>query len=436
MVLPATARTNGQGHLEIGGCDTVDLSKRFGTPLFLLDEYSVRSKCEEYRAAFRRPGMTADIIYAGKAFLSAAVCDIINEEGLMLDVSSGGELYLAHEAGFPADRIFFHGNNKTPGELEQALDYRVGRIVVDSFDELDRLETLAAKNQCETDVQLRVTPGVLPSTHEFVQTGQVDSKFGFGLAGGVALDAVQTILARSRLNLRGLHFHIGSQIAAVGSYAAAVKILMDFAGELRVKCGWEVEEVNAGGGLGIRYGSDDRVTTIAEYADVIVEGVRAGAESNGLAIPRIMVEPGRSIIGNAGVTLYTVGTVKVIPGLRTYVSVDGGMSDNLRPMLYGAEYEGLLANRAGAEGDTAVTVAGKHCESGDVLIRDAVLPAPKVGDILCTPATGAYGYVMANNYNRQPRPPVVLVRDGRAEVIVKRETYEDVVSLEQRLNDE
>jgi diaminopimelate decarboxylase len=431
MVLPLTSKIAQNGHLNIGGCDVVELAERFGTPLFVFDEETIRDRCRSYVAAFKKQGLDFEIIYAAKAFMSIAVIKIVAEEGLGLDVMSGGEIYTALRAGFPADRMYFHGNNKSPDEIELALGVGAGHIVVDSFQELDLLDKMAGDLGKKPEVLLRLTPGILPSTHAYIQTGQQDSKFGFGIEGGAAREATARALKKKNINLAGYHAHIGSQIFAMHSYDKAVEVLMDFIKEVKDNLGYEVQQLDTGGGLGIRYLAHDEPSTIDAYAKTIVQGVADGAAKHGLKVPKIMVEPGRSIIGNAGVTVYRIGTIKEIPGIRTYVSVDGGMSDNLRPMLYKAVYDAVIANKADAPASAKVTVAGKHCESGDILIEEAVIPAPEVGDILVTPATGAYGYVMANNYNRIPKPAVVMVKDGQARVIIRRETYEDLVRLEE-----
>ncbi len=409
------------------------LAREMGTPLFVMDEAMIRDNCQRYLKSFRALSPSAEVIFASKAFVSLAMCQIIEEEGLSLDVASGGEIFVARAAGFPPERLFLHGNNKTVEELELALEVGVGTIVVDSMVELDRLDDLAGAKGMIQDVMLRITPGIKPSTHNYIQTGQIDSKFGFGLSDGVALAAVKATLSKRNLKLVGLHAHIGSQIFALHSYARAIEIIVAFAEDVYKETGFLTKALNLGGGLGIKYGADDEPATIEEYAKVIVGGALAEMKKRGLDTPRILVEPGRSIVGNAGVTLYTVGTIKEIPQIRTYLAVDGGMSDNLRPMLYDAAYEALIADRADQKGDHKVTVVGKHCESGDVLIKDVLLPAPKIGDILCTPATGAYGYTMANNYNKQPRPAVVMVKDGVAKVIVRRESFEDLVRLDERI---
>ncbi len=431
MVLPVTAKITSNGHLNIGGSDVVELAERFGTPLFVLDEETIRERCRDYVTAFKEQGVDYEVIYAGKAFLSIVICRIVAEEGLGLDVMSGGEIYTALKASFPAPRMFFHGNNKSPDELELALGVGVGHFVVDSLGELDLLDEMAGDLGKKVDILLRLTPGVLPSTHAYVQTGQQDSKFGFGIEGGAARQATAVALKKKNVVLRGYHAHIGSQIFALHSYAKAIELLMDFVKEVKDSLGFVVTELDAGGGLGIKYLANDEPSSIKAFAATIIGGVKNGAAKHGLDIPKIMVEPGRSIIGNAGVTVYRIGTIKEIPGVRTYVSVDGGMSDNMRPMLYRSVYDAIIANKADAAGSAKVTVAGKHCESGDILIEETVIPAPEVGDILVTPATGAYGYVMANNYNRVPKPAVVMVRDGEARVIIRRETYEDLVRLEE-----
>ncbi len=429
-VLPQTAKIDKKGHLEIGGCDTVRLVEKFGSPLFIMDEETIRTQCRRYKNAFSKFDPNIEIIYAGKAFISLAFCQILKEENLSLDVSSGGEIYLAHQAGFPMERTYFHGNNKTLDELELALRLGVGRIIVDSFDELKLLNQLGKKRKERVKILLRITPGIVPSTHTYVQTGQVDSKFGFGLGEGIAFKAAKQALSLPFLDLCGFHTHIGSQIFALHPFAKAVEVIMDFLKDVKEKIGFEAKELDMGGGLGIKYQASDQPSTIEDLAQVIVNGVKSESQRLGLKMPKVMVEPGRSIVGNACVTLYKIGTIKEIPGVRVYVSVDGGMSDNLRPMLYGAVYEAILANRANEKRNTRVTVVGKHCESGDILIKDAQIPKPKIGDILCTPATGAYGYVMSNNYNKQPRAAVVLAREGKAKLIIRRETYADLIKLE------
>jgi diaminopimelate decarboxylase len=433
LIYPHTAVHNAAGHLEIGGRDVVDLAHEFGTPLFIYDEQTLRDQCRAYHAAFRARTDLYEIVYASKAFSCRAMAELVAQEDLSLDVATGGELAAAVAGGFPAARIYFHGNNKSPAEIAAGLDAGIGHFVVDSFEEIDRLEAAAAARDRSQEVLVRVTPGVRPNTHDFIQTGQQDSKFGFGLADGLAHEAVRRLKDATHLELVGVHAHIGSQIFELDSYQREVEVLFVAIDDWRRDFGFECRIFNIGGGLGIRYTSADQPSSIAEFAEIAVTAVRAGAEKHGMPMPRLFVEPGRSIAGKAAVTAYTVGTVKVIPGVGTYVAVDGGMSDNLRPMLYDSKYEAMLANKAEEQATDVVTIAGKHCESGDVLVRDVHVAPPEPGDILVTPSTGAYGYAMANNYNAQPRPAVVMVGGGRARIIIERETWDDVLRLQRPL---
>ena len=433
LIYPHTTVHNAAGHLEIGGCDVVDLARDFGTPLFIYDEQTLRDQCRAYHATFGKLTDLYEIVYASKAFSCRAMAELVAQEDLSLDVATGGELAAARAAGFPPQRIYFHGNNKSVAEIEFGLDCGIGHFVADSFEEIDRLEAAAAARGVRQEVLVRVTPGVRPNTHDFVQTGQQDSKFGFGLSDGLAAEAVGRLRDASHLSLVGIHAHIGSQIFELDSYRREVEVLFVALDEWRRDFGFECCIFNIGGGLGIRYTEADMPSSIAEFAQVSVTAVREGAERHGMVMPKLFVEPGRSIAGKAAVTAYTVGTVKVIPGVRTYVAVDGGMSDNLRPMLYDSRYEAMLANKAEAPATDVVTIAGKHCESGDVLVRDVHIAPPRPGDILVTPATGAYGYAMANNYNAQPRPAVVMVAGGRARLIIERETWDDVLRLQRPL---
>jgi diaminopimelate decarboxylase len=426
MRFHGTMRVNERGHLEIGGCDTVELAREFGTPLYVLDEALFRHNCREYYRHFvGRYG--GKVLYAGKALLTLAVCRLVYEEGLGLDLVSGGEIYTAREAGFPMDRVYFHGNNKSPAEIDLALKVGVGRFVVDNFYELEVLEAAALERGRTVDVLLRVTPGIEAHTHDYIKTGQNDSKFGLAVDTGQALAGVRRCLRARALRFRGLHCHIGSQIFELEAFAHAAAVMMDFARVVYEETGTVIEELNLGGGLGIYYAEPDDPPEIGDLAEVLGPRVREEAARHGLPVPCLVVEPGRSIVGPAGTTLYTVGAVKDIPGVRRYVAVDGGMGDNPRPALYGARYEACLANRAGEAPVETVTVAGKYCESGDVLIRDARLPRVESGDLLAVFCTGAYNYTMSMNYNRVPRPAMVLVRDGRAELIVRRETYADLL---------
>jgi len=413
-VFPLGSRVNERGHLEVGGCDVVELCREFGTPAYIYAEDDIRSRARAYLDAFSSRTDDFEVLYASKAFPCTAAYKLIAEEGLSVDVASGGELHMALRAGFEPGRIHMHGNNKTGAELRQAVDAGVANLILDSFDEIDRLEALLDHEQ---DVLIRVTPGIVPSTHSFVQTGGLDSKFGFGLEDGLARRAVERVQSSERLNLVGLHAHIGSQIFELEPYVRVIESLAEFVD-------FECRLLNVGGGLGIAYTAGDEPPPIDDYVEVKVRGVQRVFDP----APRILIEPGRSLVGNAGITAYEIGTVKEIPNVRTYISVDGGMSDNLRPMLYDARYEALVADRAAAVPDTPVTVAGMHCESGDILIRDTRLAAPRAGDVLVTPATGAYGYAMASNYNGVTRPPVIFCSDGDARLVVRRETYDDLTS--------
>ena len=445
-VLPQTAEVI-DGHLHIGGVDTVELAKGFGTALYVMDEEHIRAQLRNYLEWTRYHWKDVDVVYAGKAFICKAMCRLVAEEGCYLDVSSGGELAIALAAGFPAERVVAHGNNKTVRELTEAVDAGVGRIVVDSFDELERVSQIAVENGRPAGaggvaattpppvanqgrsqpVLIRVTPGVVADTHEYIQTAAEDSKFGFGLRDGLALQAVKQALALPGIELKGLHMHIGSQIFALNSYAKAIEVIVHFMDEIRRETGFTVSELDTGGGLGIAYGVPDEPASIKDFGKVVVDDIKEHCEQHGLPVPRILVEPGRSIVANAGVTLYSVGTVKQIPGVRTYVAVDGGMTDNIRTALYGARYEPTIANKADRPRDTVVTIAGKHCESGDVIVVDTPLQETAVGDILCVFATGAYCQSMASNYNKQVRPGVVFVRDGQARLVLRRESYDDLM---------
>jgi diaminopimelate decarboxylase len=415
-VYPAGSRVNERGHLEIGGCDVVDVVAELGTPSYIYAEDDIRGRARAYLEAFRARTGDFEVLYASKAAPITAIYRLCAEAGLSVDVASGGELHMALRAGFDPARVYLHGNNKTEAELRYATEAGVGHVIVDSFGEIARLDAMLDRSQ---DVLIRVTPGVLPSTHSYVQTGGLDSKFGFGLEDGLAERAIAEVRASRHLELVGLHAHIGSQIFELEPYVSAIEALGALVGD-----DWECRILNVGGGLGIAYTSADEPPSIEDYVDVKVRGVERVFDP----VPRILIEPGRSLVGNAGVTAYEIGTVKEIPNVRTYLSVNGGMSDNLRPMLYGSRYDAIVANRAAEAPDTLATVAGMHCESGDILITDAMLASPRVGDVLVTPATGAYGYSMASNYNGVPRPAVVLCRDGDARVVVRRETWDDLLA--------
>ncbi len=405
-VYPLDSRRDDSGRLEVGGCDVLDLARDLGTPAYVYAEQDILTRARAYLDAFAARTDRFEVVYASKAFPCTAANRLLSAEGLSCDVASAGELFLALRGGFAPERIYMHGNNKAEAELAYALEQRVGHVVVDSFDEIDRLAHLTRGAGVSQKVMLRVTPGIIGDTHTYIQTGQVDSKFGFGLDDVPA--AIERCAASGSLHLTGLHAHIGSQIFDLAPYETLAELLAEMG---------DYPLLNLGGGLGIAYTADDAPPTVEDYVETLLRGAPDGVT--------VLCEPGRSLVGNAGITLYTVGTVKRIPGVRTYVAVDGGMSDNLRPMLYDARYEAEIADRPG--GSTLCTVAGMHCESGDVLIRDVALDEPRVGDVLVVPATGAYGHAMANNYNAVLRPPVVFCSGGEARVVVRRETHEDLV---------
>jgi diaminopimelate decarboxylase len=426
-LLPHSTTVDAAGRVAIAGVDLVDLAERFGTPLHVYDEVELRERCRAYFAGF---GPAA--AYASKAFLCTAMARLVAEEGLGLDVATGGELHVALHAGFPPERIVFHGNNKSEAELQHAFEVGVGRIAVDSFDELGRIERLVQSGLRSPALHVRVTPGVEAYTHEFIETGTEDSKFGFGLASGDALAAVTRIVEHEQLQLAGLHCHIGSQVYRADSFARAVEKMVGLVRAIEANLGVTVDELNLGGGLGVRYLADDAPPSIEQYCAIVRDAFdKTLADAGVRSRPVLMTEPGRSIAAPAGLTLYRVGTIKAIPGVRTYVAVDGGMSDNMRPVTYGARYEAFLPSRAYAERPLVATIAGKHCEQGDLLVRDAELPSDiEIGDVLAVPVTGGYGSAMASNYNKVLRAAVVFLRDGEARLVVRRETAEDLVRLD------
>ncbi|MBY3618078.1 diaminopimelate decarboxylase [Acinetobacter sp. CUI P1] len=428
MFLHGTSRINDAGHLEIGGCDVTELKAEYGTPLYILDEQLVRQRCREYMDAFKASGLGFQVAYASKAFSVMAMVRLADEEGLSLDVVSDGELYTALQAGFPAERIHFHGNNKTSEEIEMAIDAGIGCFVVDNLVELNLLQSIASRKEVKVNILLRVTPGVEAHTHEYITTGQTDSKFGFDIGNGSAYEAVKAAASKKNLVLLGVHSHIGSQIFETDGFQLAVERVASFARS--VKEGLEVDfrVVNLGGGFGIRYVEGDTPLHVSEYVAAITDAVKTHFAGIYNALPEIWVEPGRSIVGDAGTTLYTVGTNKDIPGVRKYVAVDGGMTDNPRPALYQSKYEALLANRANEEATETVSIAGKCCESGDMLIWDVELPEAESGDLLAVACTGAYNYSMASNYNRLRRPALVFVQNGHSDLVVRRESYNDLIA--------
>ncbi len=430
MKLHGTMEINAKGHLSIGGFDTAELASIYKTPLYVMDEQHIRDICRKYRDAFGKHENT-EVIYASKAFLNMAMVKIIQQEKLGLDVVSAGELYTALEAGFPADKIYFHGNNKSREEIILGINKKIGRFVADNLYELELLNEEAKKANSKIKILLRIQPGIEAHTHEYIKTGQIDSKFGLAIATGQAMEAVKKAIECENLELRGIHCHIGSQIFEIESFRHAAEVMMNFIRSVKDETGIKLMELNLGGGFGIYYKDGDVPASIEGFADIIMGTVKEKARKYGLIVPKVIVEPGRSIVGTAGTTLYTIGSIKHIPGVRTYVAVDGGMADNPRPALYQAVYEAMLANKATEKSSEKVSITGKCCESGDMLIWDIMLPAVESGDILAVSSTGAYNYSMSSNYNRLPRPAVVLVCDGQADVIVKRETYEDIIRNDQ-----
>lgn len=419
---------NAEGHLTIGGCDTIELAKEYGTPVYVIDETTIREACRSYVKSFQNhydgKGMA---LYASKALSCMELCRIANEENMGLDVVSGGELYTAKKAGFPMDKIHFHGNNKTDQELSMALELGVGKIVVDNLYEMDRLNNMARGMSVVPKISMRIKPGVDAHTHDFIRTGQIDSKFGFALETGEAMAAVEHALTCENLELTELHCHIGSQIFDIDPFVTAAEIMMDFISDIKIKTKHEIKELNLGGGFGIKYAEDDTPAAYDNYMKAVSKAVKAKAVMHAVPVPYIFIEPGRSVVGEAGITLYTVGGIKEIPDVRTYVSVDGGMCDNIRYALYQSKYTVITANKADKPADTVVTIAGKCCESGDLIQENTAIAKAQPGDIIAVLSTGAYNYSMASNYNRIPKPPVIMVKGGKAKIVVKRETYEDLV---------
>ncbi len=433
-MLLGTQRINAEGHLEIGGCDAVRLAAEFGTPLYVMDEAAIRANCRAYRAAFESRYPKNKIYYASKAFLTLAMARIVAEEGLNMDVASMGELYVALQAEFPPERLALHGNNKSRAELEMAIDAGVKHIIIDNFYELSLLDALLREKKTTVDVLVRATPGVDPHTHKLIRTGQADTKFGLNIADGSALKAVKQVLDTPSLRFRGIHCHIGSQLLDSETHEQAVEIMARLIKTILTETGAITEELNIGGGLGVRYLASQEPPSYDQFADRITGLLKAALDRENLPYPILLQEPGRSLVGETGTTLYQIGAIKTVPiaeepGTRTYIAIDGGMSDNPRPQLYDSVYECLLANKADRNADTVVTVAGKHCET-DILIWNTTIAAPEAGDILAVQTTGAYNHAMASNYNRFLRPAAVLVADGRADVIVERESLADLTRNE------
>jgi diaminopimelate decarboxylase len=428
MHLYGTQQINEHGHLAIGGVDTIELAKHYGTPLFIYDTALIRQRARGFINTFKKLGVKAQVAYASKAFSCVAAYQLASQEDLSLDVVSGGELYTAIKAGFPADRIHFHGNNKSFTELELAFQTGIGCIVVDNFYEITLIKEIAQARKQKINILLRVTPGVEAHTHDFITTGQADSKFGFDLTNGQADKAFEQVVNDEYIQLLGLHCHIGSQIFETEGFRLAAEKVMQKMGTWKEDYQFEATVLNLGGGFGIRYTEDDTPLEPHEYVEDMIKTVQAESAKLKLAMPEIWIEPGRSLVGDAGTSLYTIGSQKTVPGVREYIAVDGGMSDNIRPALYDAKYEAIIANKANEAKSSTYTVAGKLCESGDKLIIDAALQQAQTGDILAMFCTGAYGYSMASNYNRLPRPAVIFVENGEHQLAIKRESYEDIVA--------
>jgi diaminopimelate decarboxylase len=423
-LFPLASEVSKEGHLVVGGCNTVQLVGEFGTPLYVFDEFTLRRMCREFREEFAGQYADTSVIYACKAFINKALLLILRDEGLGLDVVSAGELGIARSVGFPLEKVYFHGNNKSAEEIRLALEWQVGRLVVDNFHELALLAEIAGEKGVRPDVLLRLSPAVDPHTHQYIATGVLDSKFGFTMAS--AEEAVTQAMAAASLNLVGLHFHIGSLIPEAGPYEEAIGVVLDFAADMRRKCDFKLGELNIGGGVAVQYTLDGPVLPVATYARAIADKVAGKCQELGLAPPHLVVEPGRAIVARAGVALYTAGAVKDIPEVRRYVSVDGGMGDNIRTALYGARYEAVIADKMRTEVLGKVTIAGRFCESGDILVSDVEMPAVAAGDIIAIPVSGAYCLPLASNYNASFRPAVVMVNEGKARLVRRREMLEDL----------
>lgn len=422
--------TNEKGILYFDGCSTVDLAQKYNTPLYTVSQSYIEKKCNEIKESFLDKYENTRAAYAGKAFLPIAMCKIIEKQGLGLDVVSGGELFTAIKAGFPVELIEFNGNNKTLDELELALEHNIGRIIIDNVAEIYLLEDLCKAKNKKINVLYRITPGVKSDTHDYITTGKKDSKFGIPLDDNIIYPAIKKGIESNYLNFMGFHFHVGSQLLDNRSHLAAVETSLALIKKTKDKFNYVTPELNIGGGFGIKYTEKDNEKSYSYFLDPIMERIINFCSENDIERPTVVIEPGRSIIGEAGITLYKVGTIKEIPGIRNYVSVDGGMTDNIRPALYQAEYEAVIANKADKEKDYIATICGKCCETGDILIKNAKIATPERDDIIAVFSTGAYGYSLANHYNKNIIPSVVLVKNGVSEVIVKRETYEDLIKNE------
>ena len=425
-MFPDTTQIDSSGTLNIGGCNTLDLANEYGTPLYVFDEDTIRNRCRSFVQEFQKRVPETQVVYASKAYINPVLVRMLAEESLGLDVVSGGELAVAIAGGLSPTQVYFHGNNKTPQELREAVQQGIGRIVVDSFHELQLLDEISRELGKKQEILVRVSPGIDPHTHAYTTTGIIDSKFGFSIQTGHAAIAVRDALQAPNLELKGLHFHLGSPIFELEPYQAATDLVLRFAADFR-EDGWTIQEFSPGGGFAIAYTRDNKPPEISEYAEAITSTLKATSAELDIPLPRLIIEPGRSIIGPSGVALYRIGAIKEIPGIRKYVSVDGGMGDNIRPALYQAAYEVCSAGKMNQEADDLVTIAGKYCESGDILASDVLLPSVTSGDVLAIPASGAYCPSMASNYNLNPRPPIVLVKDGTSRLMRRRETYQDMM---------
>lgn len=428
MLVSENLSVGKNGHLNIGGVDTVEIAKEYGTPVYVMDEDLIRKNCRDFRESIEKfYGGKGLVCYASKAFACKEMYRVVESEGCGADVVSGGEIYTAVKAGVSPEKLVFHGNNKTDEEIAMALEYNIGRIVVDNIYELKKIDTLAKAQNKTANIMLRIKPGIDAHTHNFIKTGQIDSKFGFALETGEAFEAVKLAITHPNLNLRGLHCHIGSQILETEPFCAAAEVMIGFIAKIKNEFGHEIDDLNLGGGFGICYTEADDPKPYASFMEAVSKVVHSKCEKLGVKLPFILIEPGRSIAGPAGITLYTVGAKKIIPNIRTYVSIDGGMCDNPRYILYQSEYDAVVANKADKPKDTKVTIAGKCCESGDLIGENMPLQDVEAGDIIAVCATGAYNYSMSSNYNRLQKPPVVFVKDGKTRVVVKRETLEDLI---------
>ncbi|MCS5669644.1 MAG: diaminopimelate decarboxylase [Dehalococcoidia bacterium] len=425
-VFPDSSEIDAQGELVLGGCKVSDLADEYGTPVYVLDEDTLRGRCRSFIDEFRKLYPATNVSYACKAYINPALAKLFQEEGMGFDVVSGGELATTINAQIPMNEVYFHGNNKTPQELSEALDHSIGWVVVDSFHEMQLLDQLAGEVGKKQDILIRVSPGVDPHTHVYTTTGILDSKFGFSIQTGHAAEAVRMGLAATNLNLRGLHFHLGSPIFEIEPYRVAVDVVLRFAAEFREE-GLEMTKFSPGGGFAIGYTTKDEPPPVSAYAEAIISTMTETCRDLGMDMPSLVIEPGRAIIGPAGVALYRIGAIKEIPGVRKFVSVDGGMGDNIRPALYQAEYEVVAATKVNHDRVEKVTIAGKYCESGDLLASDIMLPKLVPGDLLAVPAAGAYCPSMASNYNMNPRPPMVIVKSGKSRLIRRRESYQDLM---------